>query len=196
MRRSTIDRKTNETDISLSLNLDGSGIAKINTGIGFFDHMLTQIAVHGLIDLELQAKGDLDIDAHHTIEDCGLVLGEAIGQALGEKRGITRMAEASVPMDDALARVILDLSGRPYSVIQTNWVSPDVGGIPTSLLEHFFEALAVTSRMNLHLNIAYGKDNHHMAEALFKAFARALDAATQIDPRRADLIPSSKGRLA
>ena len=158
--------------------------------------MLTQIAVHGLIDLELRAKGDLDIDAHHTIEDCGLVLGEAIGQALGEKRGITRMAEASVPMDDALARVILDLSGRPYSVIQTNWVSPDVGGIPTSLLEHFFESLAVTSRMNLHLNIAYGKDNHHMAEALFKAFARALDAATQIDPRRADLIPSSKGRLA
>jgi len=196
MRTSKINRKTKETDISLSLNLDGSGNANINTGIGFFDHMLTQIAVHGLIDLDLQAKGDLHIDAHHTIEDCGLVLGEAIAQALGEKRGITRMAEASVPMDDALAKVVLDLSGRPYSVIQTNWVSPNVGNIPTSLLEHFFESLATMSRMNLHININYGKDNHHMAEALFKAFARALDAAIQIDPRRADDIPSSKGKLS
>jgi len=196
MRTSKINRKTKETDISLSLNLDGSGNANINTGIGFFDHMLTQIAVHGLIDLDLQAKGDLHIDAHHTIEDCGLVFGDAIAQALGKKRGITRMAEASVPMDDALARVVLDLSGRSYSVIQANWVSPSVGNIPTSLLEHFFESLAVTSRMNLHLNILYGRDNHHMAEALFKAFARALDAAIQIDPRREGAIPSSKGRLA
>ena len=195
MRKAKIDRKTSETDICLSLNLDGLGQARINTGIGFFDHMLTQIAVHGLIDLDLQAKGDLQIDAHHTIEDCGLVLGEAIAQALGEKRGITRMAEASVPMDDALARVVLDLSGRPYSLFRTKWVSASVGGLPVSLLEHFFESLAITSRMNLHIHVLYGKDNHHMAEALFKAFARALDGAIQIDPRRADLIPSSKGQL-
>ncbi len=196
MRKAEISRKTKETDISLSLNLDGSGKANINTGVGFFDHMLTQIAVHGLIDIDLQASGDLHIDAHHTVEDCGLVLGDAIGQALGERRGIVRMAEASVPMDDALARVFLDLSGRSYSVIQTSWVSSSVGGIPTSLLEHFFESLAITSRMNLHLNVLYGKDNHHMAEALFKAFARALDAAIKIDPRRADSIPSSKGKLS
>jgi len=196
MRQSTINRKTKETDISLSLNLDGTGQANINTGIGFFDHMLTQIAVHGLMDIDLQVKGDLHIDAHHTIEDCGLVLGEAIGQALGQKQGISRMAEASVPMDDALAWVVLDLSGRPYFVIQTKWISPNVGGIPTSLIEHFFESVAVvTSRINLHINILYGKDNHHIAEALFKAFARALDTATQLDPRRAGNIPSSKGNL-
>ena len=195
MRKSSIQRKTNETNISLSLNIDGTGEHNISTGIGFFDHMLTQIAVHGLIDIDLQAEGDLHIDAHHTIEDCGIVLGEGIGQALGQKLGIRRMAEASVPMDDALAKVILDLSGRPYSVIQTNWVSPSVGNIPTSLLEHFFETLAVSSRMNLHINVLYGKDNHHMAEALFKAFARALDAAVQVDERRAGVVPSSKGKI-
>ena len=195
MRKSSIQRKTNETNISLSLNIDGTGEHNISTGIGFFDHMLTQIAVHGLIDIDLQAEGDLHIDAHHTIEDCGIVLGEGIGQALGQKLGIRRMAEASVPMDDALAKVILDLSGRPYSVIQTNWVSPSVGNIPTSLLEHFFETLAVSSRMNLHINVLYGKDNHHMAEALFKAFARALDAAVQVDERRAGIVPSSKGKI-
>ena len=195
MRKSSIQRKTNETNITLSLNLDGTGIANISTGIGFFDHMLTQIAVHGLMDIELQAKGDLHIDSHHTIEDCGIVLGEGIGQALGQKLGIRRMAEASVPMDDTLAKVILDLSGRPYSVIQAKWVSPSVGNIPTSLLEHFFETLAVSSRMNLHINVLYGKDNHHIAEAIFKAFGRALDAAIEIDPRRAGSIPSSKGNL-
>ena len=195
MRKSSIQRKTNETNISLSLNIDGTGEHNISTGIGFFDHMLTQIAVHGLIDIDLQAEGDLHIDAHHTIEDCGIVLGEGIGQALGQKLGIRRMAEASVPMDDALAKVILDLSGRPYSVIQTKWVSPSVGNIPTSLLEHFFETLVVSSRMNLHINVLYGKDNHHMAEALFKAFARALDAAVQVDERRAGVVPSSKGKI-
>ena len=195
MRKSTIQRKTNETDISLSLNLDGTGKHNINTGIGFFDHMLTQIAVHGLIDIDLQAKGDLHIDAHHTIEDCGIVLGEGIGQALGQKLGIRRMAEASVPMDDALARVVLDLSGRPYSVIRVKWVSPQVGGIPTSLIEHFFESVAIHAKMNLHIRLEDGKDNHHIAEAIFKAFARALDAATMIDERRAGVIPSSKGKI-
>ena len=195
MRKTSIQRKTNETSISLTLNLDGTGKHNINTGIGFFDHMLTQIAVHGLMDIDLQAKGDLHIDSHHTIEDSGLVLGDAIGQVLGQKQGIRRMAEASVPMDDALARVILDLSGRPYSVIQINWVSSDVAGIPTSLIEHFFESVAVNSRMNLHISVLYGRDNHHIAEAVFKAFSRALDRATLIDERRMDNIPSSKGNL-
>ena len=195
MRQSSIQRKTNETDISLSLNLDGTGKHSINTGIGFFDHMLTQIAVHGLMDIDLKAKGDLYIDAHHTIEDCGIAFGNAIGQALGSKQGIRRMAEASVPMDDALARVILDLSGRPYSVIQINWVSPDVAGIPTSLLAHFFASVAVASKSNLHIQVLYGKDNHHIAEAIFKAFARALDTATQIDERRIGSVPSSKGKI-
>jgi len=195
MRQSSIQRKTNETSISLALNIDGTGKHNINTDIGFFDHMLTQIAVHGLMDIDLQAKGDLHIDYHHIIEDCGLVLGDAIGQALGSKQGIRRMAEASVPMDDALARVVLDLSGRPYSVIQTNWVSPDVAGIPTSLIEHFFESVAVASKSNLHIQVLYGRDNHHIAEAIFKTFARALDAATQIDERRVGKIPSSKGKI-
>ena len=195
MRKSTIQRKTNETDISLSLNIDGTGKHNISTSIGFFDHMLAQIAVHGLMDIDLQAEGDLHIDAHHTIEDCGLVLGDAISQALGTKQGIRRMAEASVPMDDALAKVVLDLSGRPYSVIQINWGSPGVGGIPTSLIEHFFESVATNARMNLHIHVLYGKDNHHMAEALFKAFACAFDAATQLDERRLGSVPSSKGKL-
>ena len=195
MRKSTLQRKTNETNISLSLNLDGSGKYNISTGIGFFDHMLAQIAVHGLFDLDLHAEGDLHIDVHHTIEDCGIALGEAIGQALGSKQGIRRMAEASVPMDDALTKVVLDLSGRSYSVIRIKWVSPQVGGIPTSLMEHFFESVAVNAKMNLHIRVEYGKDNHHIAEAIFKAFARALDAAIQVDERRMGIVPSSKGAL-
>ncbi len=195
MRQASINRKTNETNINLSINLDGIGKHNIATGVGFFDHMLTQIAVHGLIDIDLQAEGDLHIDAHHTIEDCGIVLGEAIGQALGEKRGIRRMAEASVPMDDALANVVLDLSGRSYAVIQFPWVSSSVGSIPTSLIEHFFETVAVAAKMNLHIRVFYGKDNHHITEATFKAFARALDAAVQIDERRMGNVPSSKGAI-
>jgi len=196
MRIATIERKTNETKINLELNLDGSGIAEIETGVGFFDHMLTQIAVHGLFDIKLKAEGDLHIDPHHTIEDCGLVLGEALSQALGDKGGIVGTATRFVPMDEALARVVLELSGRPYAVLQTAWVSPDVGAIPTSLLEHFFESAAITGGANLHIAVLYGRDNHHMAEAAFKAFGRALDAATQIDPRRAGKVPSSKGVLS
>ncbi len=161
--------QTSETSIALSLNLDGTGKHHIQTGIGFFDHMLTQIAVHGLIDLDLRAEGDLHIDAHHTVEDCGIALGEAIEQALGSKSGIRRMAEASAPMDDALARVVLDLSGRPYSVIRVKWTGPQVSGIPVSLIEHFFESVAVHAKMNLHIRLEYGKDNHHITEAIFKA---------------------------
>jgi len=152
--------------------------------------------VHGLFDIKLKAEGDLHIDPHHTIEDCGLVLGEALSQALGDKGGIVRTATRFVPMDEALARVVLELSGRPYAVLQTAWVSPDVGAIPTSLLEHFFESAAITGGANLHIAVLYGRDNHHMAEAAFKAFGRALDAATQIDPRRAGKVPSSKGVLS
>ena len=195
MRQSSITRKTNETNITLSLNIDGTGKHNISTGVGFFDHMLTQIAVHGLMDIDLRAEGDLHIDAHHTIEDCGIVLGEGIGQALGQKLGIRRMTEASVPMDDALANVVLDLSGRSYSVIQIPWVSSSVGSIPTSLIEHFFETVAVAAKMNLHIRVFYGRDNHHIAEATFKAFARALDAVVEVDERRMGSVPSSKGTI-
>jgi imidazoleglycerol-phosphate dehydratase len=195
MRTATIDRKTRETEISLTLNLDGTGRAQITTGIGFLDHMLTQIALHGLFDLDLSATGDLEVDPHHTVEDCGLVLGSAFSQALGEKAGIVRTASAVVPMDEALTEVVVDFSGRPYAILHTAWTSPAVGGIPTSLLEHFFQSFAVTSAANLHIRVQYGRDNHHMAESIFKAFARACSQAVQIDPRRAGAIPSSKGIL-
>ncbi|MBE9523544.1 MAG: imidazoleglycerol-phosphate dehydratase HisB [Chloroflexi bacterium] len=195
MRKAELSRTTNETNIKIEINLDGTGTANINTGIGFFDHMLTQIAVHGLFDISIEAEGDLHIDPHHTIEDCGLVLGETVNQALGDRRGITRMASAYVPMDEALGHVVLDLSGRPYTVISVPWTAPIIGIVPTSLLEHFFESFAITGRCNTHARIIYGKDNHHMSEALFKAFGRALDTATRIDDRRLDQIPSSKGNL-
>jgi imidazoleglycerol-phosphate dehydratase len=195
MRTAKIERKTKETDILVEVNLDGSGKFEIETGIGFFDHMLTQIAVHGLFDLTLKAKGDLHIDPHHTIEDCGLALGAAFKQALGNKGGIVRTASATVPMDEALGQVIVDFSGRPYAVLHTAWTSPSVGGLPTTLLEHFFESFATASACNLHVIVHYGKDNHHMAEAVFKSMARAMAAAVQIDPRRSGSIPSSKGVL-
>jgi imidazoleglycerol-phosphate dehydratase len=195
MRTVKIDRKTNETDTSLSLNLDGKGKYTIDTGIGFLDHMLSHLAVHGLFDLIVHAKGDLHIDVHHTVEDCALVLGQAFDQTLGDRAGIVRMGSAYVPMDDSLAFVCVDLSGRPYSVVQVEWHSPSVGEIPTSLFPHFLESLAVTARCNLHARILYGRDDHHQAEALFKALGRALDAATQLDPRRATTIPSTKGNI-
>ena len=195
MRTAKYSRKTKETDINVEINLDGSGNYQINTGIGFFDHMLTQIAVHGLFDLTLNATGDLHIDAHHTVEDCGLALGSAFAQALGDKAGIIRTASATVPMDDALGQAIIDFSGRPFSVIQIPWTSPMVGGMHTTLLEHFFQSFAITSAANLHLLVPYGNDNHHIAESLFKAFARAAAEAVQIDPRRKGNIPSSKGVL-
>jgi imidazoleglycerol-phosphate dehydratase len=196
MRTSRIERKTKETNIQVKLNLDGSGNYKIDTGIGFFDHMLTQIAVHGLFDLELKAMGDLHIDSHHTVEDCSLVLGTAFKQALGDKRGIVRTASATVPMDEALGQVVVDFSGRPYAVLDTKWTSPMVGGLHTTLLEHFFESFAAASAANLHLIVHYGRDNHHMAEALFKAMARAMAEAVGIDPRRGESIPSSKEILS
>jgi len=196
MRKAVIDRKTNETEIHLELDLDGTGKWQIETGVGFLDHMLSHVAVHGLFDLTLQAKGDLHIDVHHTVEDCALALGTALDKALGERRGIVRSGSAYMPMDESLAFVAVDLSGRPYSVIQAEWHSPYVGNIPTSLFPHFLESLAVTGRMNLHARVLYGKDDHHQAEGLFKALGRALEAATRLDPRRGKSIPSTKGTLA
>lgn len=194
MRTSKIVRSTNETDISIELNLDGSGQHDIATGVGFLDHMLTHLAVHGLFDLSVKASGDLHIDGHHTVEDVALVLGSAFDQALGDRQGIVRMGSCYAPMDETLAFVAIDLSGRPYSVIEAQWGSTPVGQIPTSLFPHFFESFAVTARCNLHAHVLYGRDDHHKAEALFKALARALDAATQLDPRR-NAVPSTKGTL-
>lgn len=196
MRTAEIDRKTKETEIKVRLNLDGSGIYRIQTGLGFLDHMLGHIAMHGLFDLDLEANGDLEVDPHHTTEDCALVLGQAFDRALGERKGIVRTASAYVPMDESLAFVSLDFSGRPYAVIQAEWHGPSVGSLPVSLLPHFLESLAVTARMNLHARVLYGRDDHHQAEALFKALGRALDAATRIEPRRQEIIPSTKGSLA
>lgn len=195
MRTSEISRQTNETQITVKLNLDGSGQHEIATGIGFFDHMLTHLAVHGLFDLTVQAHGDLEVDTHHTIEDVALALGQAFDKALGDRRGIVRMGDCFTPMDETLAHVAIDLSGRPYAVIQADWHTPYIGNIPTTMFPHFFESFAVTARCNIHARILYGRDDHHQAEALFKAWARALDQATQMDPRRAGAIPSTKGSL-
>jgi len=195
MRTAEISRKTNETDIEIKLNIDGTGKHEISTGVGFLDHMLTHLAVHGLFDLTVKATGDLHIDVHHTVEDVALALGQAFDKALSDRKGIIRMGDSFAPMDETLAHVAIDLSGRPYSVIQADWHSPYVGNIPTTLFPHFFESFAVMSRCNLHARVLYGRDDHHQAEVLFKAWARALDIATQIDERRAGSIPSTKGSL-
>jgi imidazoleglycerol-phosphate dehydratase len=194
MRKSKVERSTKETDVALVLALDGTGQHDINTGIGFLDHMLTHLAVHGLFDLTVRATGDLHIDVHHTVEDVALVLGSAFDQALGERVGIVRIASAYVPMDESLAFIALDLSGRPYAVVDAEWSTPAVGTVPSSLFAHFFESFAVTTRCNLHARVLYGRDDHHKAEALFKALGRALDMATRIDERRTG-VPSTKGTL-
>ena len=190
----TIQRQTRETDITLTLNLYGSGQAQIDTGIGFFDHMLTLFAHHGLFDLQVTARGDLHVDEHHTVEDVGICLGKAIHQSLGSRAGIARVGSSYVPMDEALARVVIDLSGRPYTIFQAQWHTPRIGGLGTDLIGHFFESVATHAAMTLHAQVLYGRNDHHQCEALFKAFARALDAATQQDPRRQG-IPSTKGTL-
>ena len=195
MRTAVISRQTNETQIKIKLDLDGTGRHEISTGIGFLNHMLSHLAVHGLFDLTVQAQGDLEVDPHHTMEDVALVLGQAFSEALGDRQGIVRMADCFAPMDETLAHVAIDLSGRPYAVIQAEWHTPYAGSIPTTLVPHFFESFAVTARCNIHARILYGRDDHHQAEALFKAWARALDRASEIDPRRANNIPSTKGTL-
>jgi len=195
MRTAEISRQTNETQIEIKLDLDGTGKHEISTGVGFLDHMLTHLAVHGLFDLNIEATGDLHIDVHHTVEDVALVLGQAFDKALGDRKGIVRMGDCFAPMDETLAHMAIDLSGRPYAVVQAEWHTPYVGNIPTTLFTHFFESFAVTSRSNLHARVLYGRDDHHQAEALFKAWARALDVATQFDVRRGGRIPSTKGTL-
>lgn len=195
MRTAEISRQTNETQIEIKLDLDGTAKYEISTGIGFLDHMLTHLAVHGLFDLSVKAHGDLEIDTHHTVEDVALTLGQAFDKALGNRKGIVRISDSFVPMDETLAHVAIDLSGRPYSVVQAEWHMPYIGTIPATLFPHFFESFAVTARCNLHARVLYSRDDHHQAEALFKAWARALDIATQMDPRRAEAIPSTKGTL-
>lgn len=194
-RESRIARTTGETEIELILLIDGSGKAAVATGVGFLDHMLILFAKHGLFDLTVQATGDLHIDDHHTAEDVCICLGMALDQALGERRGIVRTAHSYVPMDEALALVAVDLGGRPYCVFQAEFVTPRVGQLGTDLLFHLFESIATHGRLNLHARVEYGRNDHHKVEALFKAFGRALDAATRIDPRLDGAIPSTKGSL-
>jgi imidazoleglycerol-phosphate dehydratase len=194
-RSATLERKTSETEIRLTLNLDGSGVSKISTGIAFFDHMLTLFSKHGLMDLELTAKGDIEVDYHHTVEDTGILLGQAIAKALGEKAGIRRYGFFYVPMDEALVRSVVDLSGRPFLAYNAPADVPAIGSaFSFQLVEEFLRAISVNAGMNLHVDVLAGRDAHHMAEGIFKSLARALDEATRIDPR-VQGIPSTKGVL-
>lgn len=193
MRKSEVRRKTKETDINLSLDLDGTGTGTIETGIPFFDHMLTSFARHGRMDLTIQATGDLPVDTHHTVEDIGIVLGMAIAGAVGEGKGITRFADAAVPMDEALARAALDVGGRGYLVFEGVFSPAGPGGIPGDLIEHFFYSLCTRAGITAHITVT-GRNDHHICEAAFKAFARALRAAVAIDPSESD-VPSTKGTL-
>lgn len=194
-RTAAISRKTSETDITLALNLDGTGQSKIATGVGFFDHMLTHLSKHSLIDLEATAKGDLHIDDHHTVEDVAIVLGTALDQALGNKAGVFRYGWASVPMEDTLANVALDLSGRPAFVFNVAFPSKRIGKFDAELVHESLRSLCNTAKMNLHVNVPYGENSHHIAEAIFKALAKALRQAISLDPRAAGGIPSTKGTL-
>jgi imidazoleglycerol-phosphate dehydratase len=194
-RTATIARKTNETDVALSLNLDGRGAAKVQTGVGFFDHMLDLLARHSLIDLDVTATGDLHIDAHHTVEDVGIVLGQAMDKALGDKRGIFRYGWAIVPMDESLAQVAVDLSGRPAFVYNVKFSGPLIGTFATELVEEFLKSVAMAGKLNLHVTVPYGTNDHHVAEAIFKGLAKALRQAVSFDPRNAGGVPSTKGSI-
>ena len=195
MRQSVIERKTNETDIHIAVDLDGAGTFKGETRCGFFDHMLAQIARHGMIDLTVKASGDLHVDAHHLVEDCGIALGQAFAQALGDKRGITRFGAACVPMDDALSRVVVDFSGRPYTVFNVAFPAQKIGYMDTEVLREFFIAFANNAAANVHVENLYGENAHHIAESCFKAFARAVRQAVSFDERAKDVLPSTKGAL-
>jgi imidazoleglycerol-phosphate dehydratase len=196
MRKAEIKRKTKETDISVAVDLDGTGKADISTGIGFFDHMLEQVARHGLIDLVVKAKGDLHIDQHHTAEDVGIALGQALRQALGDMKGITRYADVHLPMDETLTRCAVDVSGRPYLVWHVKFTRGKIGDFDSELVGEFFQALAQNAGITLHVENLYGRNNHHIAESCFKALARVLRAAFAIDPRNAGSVPSTKGTLS
>ena len=193
-REATIARKTGETDITISLNIDGKGKRNIETGNGFFDHMLDGFARHGFFDLDVKAKGDLDVDCHHTVEDTGIVLGQAIAKALGDKKGIKRYGSMILPMDETLVLCAIDLSGRPYFSMEGDFTSPMVGDFDTQMVREFFYAISYSAGMNLHIRILSGFNDHHKIEAIFKAFAKALDEATTIDPRIEDVL-STKGAL-
>lgn len=193
-RTATILRKTSETDIALTINIDGSGQSDIQTGIGFFDHMLRSFAKHGFFDLSVQVKGDLEVDCHHTIEDTGIVLGEAIKKAIGDKKGIRRYGSFALPMDETLVLTALDLSGRPYLCFDADFTVDRVGGFDTEMVKEFFYAVSYSCGMNLHIRQLAGKNNHHIIEAVYKSFAKALDEATGYDPRIQDVL-STKGTL-
>ena len=195
-RTASITRTTNETDISVEVSIDGTGQFKIATGVGFFDHMLEQLSKHSLIDLTVSAKGDLHIDDHHTVEDCGLALGQAINEALGDRRGIRRYASFDLPMDEAMTSAAIDVSGRPFLVWDVEFPREKIGTFDTELVREFFNALAQSARITLHVKTHYGVNAHHIAETCFKAVARALRMATEADPRTGDAIPSTKGTLS
>lgn len=195
VRNATISRVTKETSIAVSINLDGTGEYDISTGIGFLDHMLEQLSRHSLMDIKVKATGDLHIDGHHTTEDTGIALGEAIAKALADRRGITRYGDALIPMDETLTRVALDISGRPYLVWRSAFTQPKLGDLDTEMVKEFFAALAGAAGITLHIETLYGVNNHHIAESCFKGVARALRTAVSIDSRKADAVPSTKGTL-
>ena len=195
MRKADISRKTNETKISATVDLDGTGLYDVKTGVGFFDHMVEQLARHSLIDITLRAEGDLHIDDHHTVEDCGIAIGQALAKALGDKRGIRRYGECHLAMDDAQLRCALDLSGRPYLVWNVDFATAKIGTFDTELVREFFQALSTHGGITLHIDRIHGFNSHHIAEAAFKSVARALRMAVESDPRLSDVIPSTKGML-
>ncbi|MCE9632728.1 MAG: imidazoleglycerol-phosphate dehydratase HisB [Methylophilales bacterium] len=195
MRSATIDRNTNETKISVSLNLDGSGKAELATGLGFLDHMLDQIARHGMMDVSVQAKGDLHIDAHHTVEDIGITLGQAFAKAIGDKKGIRRYGHAYVPLDEALSRVVIDISGRPEMEFDVKFTRAMVGEFDLDLIHEFFQGFVNHAMITLHIDNLRGHNAHHQSETVFKAFGRALRMAAELDPRMAGVMPSTKGSL-
>src|SRR5579862_4497555 len=195
MRKASVKRTTKETDVAVAVDLDGSGVASIATGIGFLDHMLDLLARHSRIDLDIKAKGDLHVDHHHTTEDVGIALGQAIKQALGDMKGITRYADVHVPMDETLTRVALDISGRPFLVFNVEFVRAKIGEFDTELIAEWFQAFAVNAAVTLHVTTLYGSNDHHIAESCFKGLARALRTAVAIDPRAANEVPSTKGTL-
>jgi imidazoleglycerol-phosphate dehydratase len=196
MRKASVKRKTKETDVEVAIDLDGEGRASVATGIGFLDHMLDLLARHSRVDIEVKAKGDLHIDHHHTTEDVGIALGQALRQALGDMKGITRYADVHVPMDEALTRVALDISGRPFLVFEVAFVRAKIGTFDTALVQEWFQAFAVNAALTLHVATLYGSNDHHIAESCFKGLARALRAALAIDTRAANEVPSTKGTLS
>jgi imidazoleglycerol-phosphate dehydratase len=194
-RTASIARKTNETEIAVTLDLDGSGVYKVSTGVGFLDHMLEQLSRHSLMDLEVQAKGDTHIDFHHLTEDTGIAIGEAVAKALGDRKGITRYGDALIPMDETLTRVAMDVSNRPYLIWKVNFTKPKLGDMDTELFKEWFQAFAQNAGITLHVENLYGENNHHIVESCYKGLARALRTAFTLDPRSPHAVPSTKGKL-